>query len=206
MDLELAGQLGNGLFALHRGQSHLRLEGWAVLLTFLLHLLLGLAIVIPGLLFGALHLRNAWGRSNYRAVRAGLALYATVILMLGSGLVLTRFDFFAVNDPALRTPAYWLHVATPVLIVWLFILHRLAGKKIRYGPAIAWGTATVLVTAVALVPQIIARRGMSPLERVRSLSITGRPPSTRSSAPWGSLRRPSASSRFPSSRTGGFGL
>ena len=50
------------------------------------------------------------------------------------------------------------------------------------------------------------RRGMSPLERVRGFSITGRPLSTRSSAPWGSLRRPSASSRFPSSRTGGFGL
>ena len=129
-------------------------------LMFLLHLLLGLTIVVPGLLFGALHLRNAWGRPNYRAVRAGLALYTTAVLMMLSGLVLTRFDFFAVNDPALRAPAYWLHVATPLLIVWLFILHRLAGKKIRYRPGLVWGGVAVLVTCVALVPQIVARRGL----------------------------------------------
>ena len=40
-------------------------------LMFLLHLLLGLVIVLPAVVFGALHLRNAWPRPNYRAVRAG---------------------------------------------------------------------------------------------------------------------------------------
>ena len=33
-------------------------------LMFLLHLLLGLAIVVPALVFGALHLRNAWPRPS----------------------------------------------------------------------------------------------------------------------------------------------
>jgi hypothetical protein len=68
-------------------------------IMFLLHLVLGLLIVVPGVVFGALHLRNAWPRPNYRAVRAGLALYVTVLLMLISGLALTRFDFFSLKDP-----------------------------------------------------------------------------------------------------------
>lgn len=127
-------------------------------LMFLLHLLLGLVILLPTIVFGALHLRNAWPRPNYRAVRAGLALYSTVLLLLISGLVLTRFDFFAVKDPAVRAIAYWLHVITPLLIVWLFILHRLAGKNIRYRPGIIWSATGAVFIALALAPQIIEKR------------------------------------------------
>ena len=32
---------------------------------------MGLLIIVPAVVFGALHLRNAWPRPNYRAVRAG---------------------------------------------------------------------------------------------------------------------------------------
>ena len=127
-------------------------------LMFLLHLLLGLVIVLPAVVFGALHLRNAWRRPNYRAIRAGLALYTTILLLLISGLVLTRFDFFSIKDPIVRGGAYWLHVITPLLTIWLFILHRLAGKSIRYGPGIAWGAAAVAVLALALLPQIFEKR------------------------------------------------
>jgi tetratricopeptide (TPR) repeat protein len=124
---------------------------------FLLHLLLGLLIVLPAVVFGALHLRNAWPRPNYRAVRAGLALYITVLLMLITGLVLTRFDFFSLKDPVIRGAAYWLHVATPLLAIWLFVLHRLAGKGIRYRRGIAWGAAAVLLTALVLLPKVIGQ-------------------------------------------------
>jgi len=127
-------------------------------LMFLLHLLLGLVIVLPAIVFGALHLRNAWRRPNYRAVRAGVALYATVLILLISGLILTRFDFFAVNDPVVRGGAYWLHVITPLLTIGLFILHRLAGKEIRYRPGIAWGMTAVAVAALALAPQLLEKR------------------------------------------------
>jgi tetratricopeptide (TPR) repeat protein len=126
-------------------------------IMFLLHLVLGLFIVVPGVVFGALHLRNAWPRPNYRAVRAGLALYVTVLLMLISGLALTRFDFFSLKDPLVRSAAYWLHVATPLLAIWLFILHRLAGKGIRYGRGIVWGAAAVLLTATVLLPSVAQR-------------------------------------------------
>ena len=90
------------------------LENYSYLLMFLVHLGLGLLLIVPALLFGALHLRRAHKRRNRYAVGAGMALYATAILLLLSGLLLTRFGFFEVNDPAIRTLAYWLHVLSPV--------------------------------------------------------------------------------------------
>jgi tetratricopeptide (TPR) repeat protein len=127
-------------------------------LMFLLHLLLGLLILLPAVVFGALHMRNALPRPNFRAVRAGLALYTTVLLLLISGLVLTRFDFFSIKDPLIRSVFYWLHVITPLLAIWLFILHRLAGKSIRYRPGIIWGAAAIAVVALVLGPQIAEKR------------------------------------------------
>ncbi len=124
-------------------------------LMFLLHLLLGLLIILPAVVFGAVHMRNALSRPNFRAKRAGLALYTTVLLLLISGLVLTRFDFFSIKDPFVRDTAYWLHVLTPLLAIWLFILHRLAGKRMRYGPGIAWGTTAIVVLGLALLPQVM---------------------------------------------------
>ncbi|MBT8446350.1 MAG: hypothetical protein KJO38_04320 [Gammaproteobacteria bacterium] len=127
-------------------------------LMFLAHLVLGLLIVLPAVVFGALHLRNAWPRPNYRAVRAGLALYTTILLLLGSGLLLTRFDFFVVKDPQIRAGAYWLHVITPLLIVWLFILHRLAGRNIHYRPGIIWAAVGTVLVALALVPRVMEQQ------------------------------------------------
>jgi tetratricopeptide (TPR) repeat protein len=131
-------------------------------LMFLLHLLLGLLILLPAVAFGAFHFRNARGRPNYRAIRAGLALYSTVLLMLFSGLVLIRFDFFSIRDPVLRDSVYWLHVITPLVTVWLFVLHRLAGKSIHYRPGIAWGAAAVVLTAFFLAPQVHEKNSSSP--------------------------------------------
>lgn len=130
------------------------LQDYVYQVMFLAHLVLGLVIVLPAIVFGALHMRNALPRPNYRAVRAGLALYASVILLLASGIVLTRFDFFSVRDPTVRGIAYWVHVITPLLVVALFILHRLAGSKVRYRPGMAWGAAAVALTALALLPKL----------------------------------------------------
>lgn len=107
-------------------------------ILFLLHLLLGLALLLPAILFGALHLRRAWRRPNRAAVRAGLALYLTGLVLLLSGLILTRFDFFEIREPWVRSSAYWLHVVTPLLVIWLFILHRLAGRPIRWRVGGRW--------------------------------------------------------------------
>ena len=138
-------------------------------LMFLLHLVLGLVILLPAIVFGALHLRNAWPRPNYRAVRAGLALYVTVLVLLFSGLVLTRFGDYTVNDPRLREVAYWLHVVTPLLVVWLFILYRLAGTRVRYRPGLIWAVTGVVLSALLLVPQVLEQRSSQVTERHQSI-------------------------------------
>ncbi len=127
-------------------------QNYFYLVMFLLHLGLGLLLIVPGLLFGALHLRRAWRwrRYNRYAVGAGLALYSCAILLLGSGVLLTRFGFFEVNDPLVRSVAYWLHVITPLALAWLFVLHRLAGARLRWRSGGYWAAAAVAFSAVAL--------------------------------------------------------
>ncbi|MGD2020434.1 MAG: hypothetical protein PVJ47_05225, partial [Thiohalocapsa sp.] len=67
------------------------LQDQAYLVMFLGHLCLGLALMVPVLLFGALHFRRARRRPNRYAIRAGLALYVTLIALFLSGILLTRF-------------------------------------------------------------------------------------------------------------------
>ena len=137
--VNLAGQFS--------GQSY---ENYFYLLMFLAHLGLGLLLILPVLLFGALHLRRAWRRPNRYAVRAGLALYVTAIVLFATGLLLTRFGFFEVNDPQIRTSAYWIHALSPLVLIWLFILHRLAGPRLRWRNGIWWATASTVLAALAL--------------------------------------------------------
>ena len=100
---------------------------------FLVHLALGLLIVLPVVVYGIIHLRNSHNRPNRRAVRVGYALFAAALLLLASGLVLSRgLPLVEIRHPTAREVAYWLHVITPVVAVWLFVLHRLAGTRIRW--------------------------------------------------------------------------
>lgn len=133
------------LFEWLRGQVY---QNWFYLVMFLVHLALGLLIVVPVVLFGILHLRNAYKRPNRRAVRVGIALFATALVLLASGFILMRADFpyfrLEVKNPTVRSIAYWAHVLSPLIAAWLFVLHRLAGKRIRWRVGAAWaGTAAV---------------------------------------------------------------
>jgi len=120
-------------------------------LMFLGHLLLGALILLPVIVFGALHIRNAHNRPNRRAVRAGYALFATALVLLVSGVLLTRLEQFEIRDPTVRSVSYWAHVITPVGAVWLFILHRLAGKRIKWRIGAAWlGVAAGFALVMAL--------------------------------------------------------
>ena len=120
------------------------------LFMFLAHLGLGLVLAPLALAFGALHLNRARHRPNRWAVRAGLGLYLTVILVTVSGLLLTRFEGLALNDQGLRTLAYWVHVLTPLAAVWLFVLHRLAGPRLGWQAGLAWSAGTLAVGLVAV--------------------------------------------------------
>lgn len=109
---------------------------------FLLHLGLGLVLILPVVIFGGLHIRNARHRPNRRAIRAGYALFTTSLLLLVSGLILVRLDVFGLSlelrNPEMRRVVYWVHVVTPLVAVWLFILHRLAGRRIRWRVGLSW--------------------------------------------------------------------
>ncbi len=129
------------------GEVH---QGYFYLSMFLGHLALGLALVVPFLAFGIGHMSRALQRSNRYAIRAGVALFVTGLLVLLSGLLLTRFGFFEVNDPAVRRVGYWVHVLTPFVAVWLFVLHRLAGRPIRWGVGARWSGVAAAFAAIML--------------------------------------------------------
>jgi len=126
------------------------LQNQAYLVLFLGHLLLGLVLMVPVLAFGALHLRRARWRPNRYAIRAGLSLYAVLVALFLSGILLTRFGVLEVNDPAVRGAAYWVHVLSPLLALWLFVLHRLAGPALRWRAGLAWAGAALGFAALAL--------------------------------------------------------
>lgn len=147
----------NSVYLLSVTIAGVRFQNWFYLNMFLLHLVLGLAIVVPVIVFGVLHIRNARNRPNRRAIRAGYALFAAAILILLSGFVLTRVDLFGlrfeVNQPTLRGVAYWMHVLCPALAIWLFVLHRLAGRRIRWRVGLAWSAVAAVFAGGMLILQ-----------------------------------------------------
>lgn len=122
---------------------------------FLAHLILGLVLVVPFILFGILHIKNSYDRPNRRAVRVGYGLFVASLVLLFSGIALMRLDFFQIKNPSVRSVSYWAHVITPVLVVWLYILHRLAGPRIRWRVGFGWAAAlgVIVLAMVALHTQ-----------------------------------------------------
>lgn len=99
---------------------------------FLVHLVLGLALILPLIIYGAIHWRNAWHRPNRRAVAAGLTTFFFAIMVLITGILLMRgFPWFEIASEGSRRVIYWLHFALPLLSIWMFVLHRLAGKRLQ---------------------------------------------------------------------------
>ncbi|MEX1024562.1 MAG: multiheme c-type cytochrome [Planctomycetota bacterium] len=156
-----------GLFALLVVNSiylvAVRVAGWSTgeayenlfyLNMFLVHLLLGALIVVPVLVFGVLHIKNSYNRPNRRAVKVGYALFAAAVILLASGIVLTRIEgVIVVQDATVRAIAYWTHVVAPILCVWLFVLHRLAGRRIRWKVGIRWGAVAAVFAGLMLIWQ-----------------------------------------------------
>ena len=118
-------------------------------LMVLFHLILGIVLIVPFVVFGSVHLVTAWNRPNRVAVRYGLALLGTSVLMLLSGLVLVRLGFLEIREPTVRSIGYWLHVLTPLAAAGFYVRHRLAGPRIRW--EWARGVGGVSVVAIDLL-------------------------------------------------------
>jgi len=97
-------------------------QSWFYMVMFGTHLGLGLLLVLPVVIFGLIHMKNAHDRPNRRAVKVGYLLFATSLVILITGLLLTRIDIFQFKNVGLKNPdarsvAYWAHVITPVLAI-----------------------------------------------------------------------------------------
>ena len=98
---------------------------------FLAHLVLGLVIVVPFVVFVVFHFLAARHRRNRLALRTGYALAGASIALLATGLILVRFGWFEIRDPRLRAVAYWLHAALPLAAASLYVWHRERGGRFR---------------------------------------------------------------------------
>ena len=45
----------------------------------------------------------------------------------------------------MRETVYWLHVVAPFAASWLFVVHRLSGRKIRWKVGVRWAAVDVVV-------------------------------------------------------------
>ncbi len=125
-------------------------ENYFYLFMFLGHLVLGLLLVLPVIIFGVLHMAVSRNRKNRRAVRIGYALFAVAIAVLVTGILLMRVGGFDLKHPATRATVYWLHFAAPLVAGWLYWLHRLAGPRIKWRIGLAF-SALVGVAVLAMV-------------------------------------------------------
>ena len=122
-------------------------KNWFYLWMILVHLGVGLLIIVPFLIFLGVHLANTRLRKNRRAVRVGYGLMVGSLVLLATGLLLFRVPgLFDLKSPTVRAAIYWLHVISPIACVWLYVLHRLAGKRIqwRLGGGYAGAVAVVV--------------------------------------------------------------
>ncbi|MBT5707986.1 MAG: hypothetical protein HOI66_16860, partial [Verrucomicrobia bacterium] len=125
-----------------RGETY---QNYFYQFMFLGHLVLGLLLLAPFIGFGVGHIRNAYNRPNRRAVRVGYALFGVSLALLFTGVALMRVEGFEIRSPNTRSIAYWIHVLSPLLAVWLYILHRLAGPRIKWRVGLTWAVAVGVV-------------------------------------------------------------
>ena len=102
----------------------------------LAHVVVGLAIALPFLGVAIAHARRGLKRPNRAAQRMGFVALSAGVLTLLTGLLLLRLQW---GDYALemrgflaRSTIWWIHLVAPVLLIWMYVLHRLAGPRIRW--------------------------------------------------------------------------
>ncbi|MEC8560617.1 MAG: hypothetical protein VXY94_11130, partial [Planctomycetota bacterium] len=124
------------------GGSDTLLSVWA----FLLHVVLGLALVIPVLVYGIGHMRRARSSPNRNARRVGYVLFLAALVLLVSGLLLLRVDGGPQVAASIerRDVIWWIHLLVPLVVIWLFIAHRMVGPRLDWSRGLRWSGGTVL--------------------------------------------------------------
>jgi tetratricopeptide (TPR) repeat protein len=113
-------------------------ENYFYMMMLLGHLVLGLLLIVPFILFGLIHIANTKGRRNRRAIKVGYVLFSVSIAVLVTGLLLVR-NIYEIKHPTALSIVYWMHIACPLVAGWLYWLHRLAGPKIKWKAGLTYG-------------------------------------------------------------------
>ena len=112
--------------------------------AFLLHVVLGLALIVPLVVYGIGHMLRARRSPNINARRVGYVLFGTALILLVSGVLLLRIE--GVPNPVAsgggHDLTWWIHVLAPLVLIWLFIAHRMVGPRIRWQVGARWGVVT----------------------------------------------------------------
>jgi len=143
---------GNGLYLL----SVTVLTWWTkttqqtpfYMLMVAVHLFLGLLLIVPFIVFGFAHLVTSWKRPNKSAIWRGIWLLGVGIVVLVSGLVLVRLEGFEIRDNRIRDVGYWSHIVAPLLAMGLYVSHRRAGPRIKWGYLRTWGSVVAALVVV----------------------------------------------------------
>ena len=114
-------------------------------IMFLAHLVVGIVLLVPFTIFSYGHISATAGRKNRRTIAVGYILFAVCLVLLISGIALMRVGGFDVKNPLARNTLYWAHILTPLVVIWLYIVHRLAGPRIRWQAGLKWAVAVVVV-------------------------------------------------------------
>ena len=129
-------------------------EDQAYLWAILIHLVLGLLLLVPFVIYGAKHAWRGRYRPNRRAVAVGWGLLWVGVALLVTGLLLVRVEVggirLGIDQPEIRTILFWVHALSPLVAIWLFILHRLVGPRLRWSRSAPWGVAGVATAIVAV--------------------------------------------------------
>ncbi|MEZ5948950.1 MAG: hypothetical protein R3C12_07005 [Planctomycetaceae bacterium] len=125
------------------------LQSWFYYVMFLLHLAAGVTFAVAMAVFIAWHFRLSRAYPNVAARRIGIALSLLVAVLTLTGFLLVRLVGIAeLNHPGARRVIYWLHVLTPLVAVWLYWLHRVAGRRIDWQAATRFWGKVLLLSAV----------------------------------------------------------
>ena len=132
---------------LESGGSDTLLSIWA----FLLHVVLGLLLVVPVIVYGIGHMRRARRSPNHNARRVGYVLFFASVVLLISGVLLLRIEGLPqlFESGERHDLIWWIHVLVPLVVIWLFIAHRMVGPQLDWARGARW-TGVTVVSLVAL--------------------------------------------------------
>ena len=127
-------------------------QNWFSLGMVLVHIVLGVLLIGPFLVFGIVHMFSSRKRKNRRAIRIGYALLVVSTGVLLTGLLLVRVvGVFDLKNPVARATVYWLHLACPLAAAWLYWLHRLAGPRIKWRVGLRYAAVIAVAIGAMLI-------------------------------------------------------